>query len=53
MRVAVTVIAIIPRTELPHLVAFHRFVEVSYGVACALLYMVAADFLRRRFRQVR
>src|SRR5579864_3258941 len=31
--VAVTVITVIPRAEPALLVAFHRFVEVSYGVA--------------------
>jgi uncharacterized membrane protein YccC len=46
--VTVTVIMIIPRAEPAHLVAFHRFVEVSYGVACALVYTVAADLVRRR-----
>jgi uncharacterized membrane protein YgaE (UPF0421/DUF939 family) len=51
--VAVTVITIVPRSEPPHLVAFHRFVEVSYGVACALLYMTALDYLRRRLQRAR
>jgi uncharacterized membrane protein YgaE (UPF0421/DUF939 family) len=37
--VAVTVITLIPRAEPAELVAFHRFVEVSYGVACAFLYV--------------
>jgi uncharacterized membrane protein YgaE (UPF0421/DUF939 family) len=46
--VAVTVITVIPRAEPAHLVAFHRFVEVSYGVACALLYTVVVDIVRRR-----
>src|SRR5258708_18667975 len=46
--VAVTVITVIPRAEPARLVAFHRFVEVSYGVACALLYTVAVDIVRRR-----
>jgi uncharacterized membrane protein YgaE (UPF0421/DUF939 family) len=45
--VAVTVITIIPRPEPAHLVAFHRCVEVSYGVACALAYTVAVDVVRR------
>ncbi|MGD0835075.1 MAG: FUSC family protein [Polyangia bacterium] len=51
--VAVTVITIIPRSEPPYLVALHRFVEVSYGLACALLYMMAVDYLRRRWRRAR
>jgi uncharacterized membrane protein YgaE (UPF0421/DUF939 family) len=46
--VAVTVITVIPRAEPAHLVALHRFVEVSYGVACALLYTVVVDIVRRR-----
>jgi uncharacterized membrane protein YgaE (UPF0421/DUF939 family) len=48
--VAVTVITLIPRPEPAHLVAFHRFVEVSYGVACALVCTVATDLARRRWR---
>jgi uncharacterized membrane protein YgaE (UPF0421/DUF939 family) len=46
--VAVTVITVIPRSEPAYLVAFHRFIEVSYGVACALAYTVGLDFVRRR-----
>jgi uncharacterized membrane protein YgaE (UPF0421/DUF939 family) len=42
--VAVTVITVIPRAEPVHLVAFHRFVEVSYGVVCALLYTAAVGW---------
>jgi uncharacterized membrane protein YgaE (UPF0421/DUF939 family) len=45
--VAVTVITIIPRPEPAHLVAFHRCLEVSYGVACAFAYTVAVDGVRR------
>jgi uncharacterized membrane protein YgaE (UPF0421/DUF939 family) len=41
--VAVAVITLVPRTEPPHLIAFHRFIEVSYGVLCALAYTAAAD----------
>jgi len=48
--VAVTVITLIPRPAPPHVVAFHRFIEVSYGVACALLYTVAVDRLARTLR---
>lgn len=48
--VAVTVITIIPHPEPPHLVAFFRFVEVSYGVACAMGYTVAVDALMKRLR---
>jgi uncharacterized membrane protein YccC len=49
--VAVTVITIIPRAEPAHVVAFHRFVEVSYGVVCALVYTVAVDLVRDRWRR--
>jgi uncharacterized membrane protein YgaE (UPF0421/DUF939 family) len=45
--VAVTVITLIPRSEPAYVVAFHRFVEVSYDVACAVAYTVALDFVRR------
>jgi uncharacterized membrane protein YgaE (UPF0421/DUF939 family) len=36
--VAVSVITLVPHSEPAHLVAFHRFLEVTYGIACALLY---------------
>jgi uncharacterized membrane protein YccC len=49
--VAVTVITLIPRLEVPYLVAFHRFVEVSYGVACALAYTAIADHVRGRWQR--
>ncbi len=49
--VAVTVITVIPRSGSPHQVAFHRFVEVSYGVACALAYTVVVDRVRRQRRR--
>jgi hypothetical protein len=48
--VAVTVITIIPRPDPAHLVALHRCVEVSYGVACALAYTVVVDLVRHRWR---
>jgi uncharacterized membrane protein YccC len=48
--VAVTVITLIPRPEPAYLVAFHRFVEVSYGVACALAYTMVVDRVRHRWR---
>ncbi len=47
--VTTTVIILIPRALPPHLVAFHRFCEVSYGAACALLVTVASDAIRRRW----
>jgi len=47
--VAVTVITIVPHAEPPHLVALIRFVEVSYGVACALAYSLAAEAVATRF----
>jgi uncharacterized membrane protein YgaE (UPF0421/DUF939 family) len=46
--VSVTVITIIPHAEAAHLVALHRFLEVSYGVACALAYTTVVDRLSRR-----
>jgi uncharacterized membrane protein YccC len=46
--VAVTVITLVPRPERAEVVAFHRFVEVSYGVACALVYTVVVEAVRRR-----
>lgn len=48
--VAVTVITLIPRSEPAYVIAFHRFVEVSYGIACAVAYTVAMDFVRKRWR---
>jgi uncharacterized membrane protein YccC len=48
--VAVTIITLIPRSAPAYVVAFHRFLEVSYGVACALAYTVALDFARSRLR---
>jgi uncharacterized membrane protein YgaE (UPF0421/DUF939 family) len=47
--VAVTVITLIPRPDPPHLVAFHRFIEVSYGVLCAVAFTFARDAVRRRW----
>jgi len=46
--VAITVITIIPRAEPAYWAAFHRFIEVSYGVTCALAYMMLVDQIRRR-----
>jgi uncharacterized membrane protein YgaE (UPF0421/DUF939 family) len=45
--VAVSVITLIPRSEPAYLVAFHRFLEVSYGVACAVAYTMVLDSARR------
>lgn len=50
--VAVTVITLIPRSEPAYLVAFHRFVEVSYGLACAVGYALARDQAMSRLRRV-
>ncbi len=47
--VTTTVIILIPRALPPHLVAFHRFCEVSYGAACALAVTIASDALHRRW----
>ena len=41
--VAVTVITLVPRSEPAHWVALHRFIEVSYGVTCALVFTVLRD----------
>jgi len=49
--VAVTVITLIPRAEAAHLIAFHRFAEVSYGVACALAYTATGGLIRARWRR--
>jgi hypothetical protein len=49
--VAVTVITVIPRPGPAYEVAFHRFVEVSYGVVCALAYTAIVDLVRRRRRR--
>jgi uncharacterized membrane protein YccC len=46
--VAVTVITLVPHEQSAHIVAFHRFVEVSYGVLCALAFTLAFDWVRRR-----
>jgi uncharacterized membrane protein YccC len=46
--VAVSVITLIPRSAPAYEIAFHRFVEVSYGVVCALAYTVVVDLVRRR-----
>jgi uncharacterized membrane protein YgaE (UPF0421/DUF939 family) len=51
--VTVTVITIIPRAEPAQVIAFHRFVEVSYGVVCALVYTVGVDLVRRHRRSSR
>jgi uncharacterized membrane protein YccC len=45
--VTVTVITLVPRDESPAVVAFHRFLEVSYGVLCAVAYTVVEDRVRR------
>jgi uncharacterized membrane protein YccC len=50
--VAVTVITVIPRPAPAYEIAFHRFVEVSYGVVCALAYTAVVDRVRRRRRRV-
>ncbi len=45
--VAVTLVAIVPHVESPRVVALVRFVEVSYGVAWALAYTLAADVVAK------
>ena len=49
--VAVTVITLVPHAEPPHLIALHRFVEVSYGVGCAMAFMAAVDVIAKRLRR--
>jgi hypothetical protein len=39
--VAVTIITLIPSPATPAARALHRFVEVSYGVGCAIAYTAA------------
>jgi len=51
--VAVTVLTLVPHLESAHWVALHRFLEVSYGVACALGYTLVADFVGARWRRRR
>jgi uncharacterized membrane protein YgaE (UPF0421/DUF939 family) len=41
--VAITVIVLIPRDMAASHVAFFRFLEVSYGVLCGLVYSIAAE----------
>jgi uncharacterized membrane protein YccC len=48
--VTVTVITLIPRPEAVYLVAFHRFIEVSYGVTCALVYTILVGLVRERMQ---
>jgi uncharacterized membrane protein YgaE (UPF0421/DUF939 family) len=50
---AVTIITLIPFHEPPATVAWHRFVEVSYGVACALGYTVAVQCIVGSWRRWR
>ena len=38
-----TVITLIPRAEPASLVALHRSIEVTYGVACALAFTAAIE----------
>jgi uncharacterized membrane protein YgaE (UPF0421/DUF939 family) len=48
--VAVTVITLIPRAETASMVALHRAIEVTYGVACALAFTAAIEAGGRRRR---
>jgi hypothetical protein len=50
---AVTIIALIPFDAPPATVAWHRFVEVSYGVACALAYTAAVPCVVGSWRRWR
>jgi uncharacterized membrane protein YgaE (UPF0421/DUF939 family) len=51
--VAVTVITLIPHHEPAVQVALMRFLVVAYGVGCAVLYMLAIDWIRRRLQRAR
>ena len=51
--VAVTVLTLVPHAEPAHRVAFHRFVEVSYGVVCALGYTMLTDLIREHWQRKR
>jgi hypothetical protein len=45
--VAVTIVTLIPFTATPAVVALHRVIEVSYGVACAIAYTAAVEQIVR------
>jgi uncharacterized membrane protein YccC len=49
--VTMTVITLVPRTEAPAVVALHRFLEVSYGAACAIGYRGVTDRVLRSLRR--
>jgi uncharacterized membrane protein YccC len=51
--VAVSVITLVPRVEPAYVVAFTRFVEVTYGVACAVGFTLAATAIQRRIERSR
>jgi uncharacterized membrane protein YgaE (UPF0421/DUF939 family) len=51
--VAVSVLTLVPHVESAQMAALHRFLEVSYGVACALGYTLVADFVGARWRRRR
>jgi uncharacterized membrane protein YgaE (UPF0421/DUF939 family) len=51
--VAVTIVTLIPLRATPQAVALHRFVEVSYGVACAIGYTAAVGLVERWWRRWR
>jgi uncharacterized membrane protein YgaE (UPF0421/DUF939 family) len=50
--VAVTITTVIPLEASPAMVALHRFVEVSYGVLCAVAYTAAVEWVAGRSRHV-
>jgi hypothetical protein len=41
----------VPHREPADEVAFFRFIEVSYGVACAAAFTALVDWIRRRRRR--
>jgi uncharacterized membrane protein YgaE (UPF0421/DUF939 family) len=51
--VAISVIVLIPRDEPASHVALYRFLEVSYGVACALVYSLAIEYCARSWNMRR
>jgi len=48
--VAVTIITLVPHSGSARSIALERFLTVSYGVSCALVFVVLVDLARRRSR---
>ncbi len=47
--VTVTLITLVPRTAPPSVIALHRFLEVSYGAACAIAFRGATHRIQKTF----